>query len=300
MTDGRLSVLHHIRAYAKNSAGIEFLASILKGKTGTLDLLYVEEILEDIEDDSRRDLAEEQKPEKDKPSAEKLLSNTETSMSELLPEFNLNSIYTSGDPAEEVLKFGRREDYDLLSLKAYGKGGFKKSILGAHGNKIVKASTMPTLVHKGKLDSSERLLIHVPNNKKRCTNLVSYLANLFDGSKPAITFLVILSEEGEKFEGYTSGEEEFLEESLENYAREEYSYLDIAQEIISERGMDADVRYRTGEITEEILTEAREGRYDLLAFSPEKQNILTSLWSGDKSLKVIRDIEVSVLKFPST
>ena len=299
MTDGKLSVLHHIRAYSKNSAGIEFLASILKGKTGTLDLLYVEEILEDIEDDSRRDLAEEQKPEKEKPSAEKIISNTRTAMSELLPEFNLSSISTSGDPAEEVLTLGTQKDYDLLSLAADRKGGFKNSILGAHGNKIVKASTIPTLVHKGELDSCERLLIHIPNDRERCTDLVTYLTDLFEGSKPAITFLVILSKESEKFEGYTSGEEEYLKESLENYAREEYSYLDMAQEIINERGLEADVRYRAGEITEEILTEAREGRYDLMAFSPEKQNILNSLWSGNKFLEVIKEIEVSVLKFPS-
>ena len=193
MTNGELSVLHHIRAFTEGGTGIEFLASILKGNTGTIDLLYVEEILEDIKDDSRRDLVEEQRPKKEKQPPKEILSRTEEKLGKLLPEFNLNSVSTSGDPAEVTLEHGMEQDYDLLSLEAYGKGGFRKSVLGAHGNKIVKASTTPTLVHKGELDSCERLLIHVPNNKERCTSLVSYLADLFEGSKPAMTFLIILS-----------------------------------------------------------------------------------------------------------
>jgi len=291
-------VLHHLQAIKENNSGLGFLASIISGKTGKIDMIYVEEVLARITDDARRDLAEEQRSQEERPEPEDVLSMARRTMAGPLPEFELDTLSSAGDPVELVLNRLKDEEYDLLSLEAYGKGGFRKNILGAHVNKIVSKSPVPTLVHKGELDSCERVLIHVPNDRERSTNLTNYLANLLEGSKPAITFLVILSEKGEKFEGYISGEEEYLEESLENYAREEYGYLDLAQEIISERGIDADVRYRTGEIQEEILAEAKEGRYDMLAFSPEKQNILTSMWSGDKSLELIRDLDISVLKFP--
>jgi len=298
MNTENITVLHHLRANKKSNSELGFLASILSGKAGKIDMMYVEEVLARITDEARRDLAEEQRIKEERPAPEEVLSLARQKMSETLHEFQLNTISPAGDPVELVLNRLKDEKYDLLSLEAYGKGGFRKNILGAHVNKIVSKSPIPTLVHKGELDSCERVLIHVPNDRERSTNLTNYLANLLEGSKPAITFLVILSEKGEKFEGYISGEEEYLEESLENYAREEYGYLDLAQEIISERGIDADVRYRTGEIQEEILAEAKEGRYDMLAFSPEKQNILTSMWSGDKSLELIRDLDISVLKFP--
>jgi len=298
MNSDEIAVLHHLRAIAENHAALKFLASILRGKAGKLDMVYVEEILDRITDDARRDLAEEQRSQEEAIDQEKELTVARRTMKEAIPEFELNTHSLSGDPVRQVMNRLKEEEYDLLSLEAYGKGGFRKNILGAHVNKIVSKSPVPTLVHKGELDSCERVLIHVPNDRGRSTNLTTYLADLVEGFKPAITFLVILSEEGEKFEGYTSGEEEYLMESLENYAREEYGYLELAQEIINERGMEADVRYRTGDIQEEILAEAKEGRYDLMAFSPEKQNILTSIWSGDRSLEVMRDIDISVLKFP--
>lgn len=293
-----IKVLQYLRANIENNPALGFLASILGGKAGKLDMMYVEVILNRIADDARRDLAEEQRNQKERPAPEEVFPLARRRIEDVLPEFELRTLSPAGDPVEQVLNQLRKEEYDLLSLQAYGKGGFRKNILGAHVNSVVKESPVPTLVHKGELNSCERVLIHVPNDRERSTNLTSYLAELLEGAKPAITFLVILSEEGEKFEGYTSGEEEYLMESLENYAREEFGYLDMAQEIIAEQGIEADVRYRTGEIQEEILAEAKEGRYDLLAFSPEKQNILTSMWSGDKSLELMRDIDISVLEFP--
>lgn len=298
MNSEDLTVLHHLRPYTESNPALGFLASILSDKAGKLDMMYVEEVLDRITDEARRELAKEQRGQKERLGPEEVLTLARGTMEEALLEFELNTISPSGDPVEQVLSRLREKEYDLLSLEAYGRGGFRKNILGAHVNKIVRKYPVPTLVHKGELDSCEQVLIHVPNDRERSTSLISYLADLLEGSKPAITFLVILSEEGEKFEGYTSGEEEYLMESLENYAREEFGYLDLAQEIIHEQGMDAEVRHRTGEVQEEILAEAKEGRYDLMAFSPEKQNILTSIWSGDKSLEIVRDIDISVLKFP--
>lgn len=298
MSSEDISVLHHLRAVTEKSLALQFLVSILRGKTGKLDMIHVEEILDHITDETRRNLAEEQRSQEERSAPEEVLSLAKRTMERALPEFDLNTLSPPGDLVEQVLSQLREKEYGLLSLEAYGKGGFRKNILGAHVNTIVRKSPLPTLVHKGELDSCERVLIHVPNDRERSTSLISYLADLLEGSKPAITFLVILSEEGEKFEGYTSGEEEYLMESLENYAREEFGYLDLAQEIINKQGMDAEVRYRTGEVQEEILAEAKEGRYDLMAFSPEKQNILTSIWSGDKSLEIMRDIDISVLNFP--
>jgi len=302
MEENEVSVLHHLQAAVEDNLALKFLGSILQGRSGKVDLLYVEEVLGEIADEKRRKLAQEQQEQGQKPAPreEDTLTRVEEKVKQFLPECIVSTSSVAGDPVEEVLDQLERKSYDLLSLEAYGRGGFRKNILGAHVNKIVQESLVPTLVHKGELAACKRVLVHVPNDRGRCTRLITYLADLFRASRPTITFLVILPESQEKFEGYISGEEERLLESIDNYDREEFKYLDIAREIMAERGIKGEARGRIGQVPEEILAEAKEGRYDLMAFFPEEPNILTSLWSGDESLKTMRDIDISFLKFVGT
>lgn len=299
MVNEKINVLHHLQITPEGNVILRFLSSILEGKGGVVDLICVEEVLADINDGGRRELAGEQQEQSATAPAKEMIKRAREELQTLTPRFSLNPLLASGDPVEEILAQLERKHYDLLSLQAYERGMFKKSVLGPHVNEIVQRTTVPTLVHKGELASCERVLIHIPNERQRCTNLVTYLANLLEAADPAITFLVILSESSEKFEGYTSGEEEYLLKSMENYAREEFGYLDTAEAIMESHGVDTEVRHRIGETSEEILKEAKEGRYDLLAFAPEKPNVLKSLWSGDKALKVMQDVGISVLKFPT-
>ncbi|MCF7890105.1 universal stress protein [Candidatus Bipolaricaulota bacterium] len=296
MGKNEFTVLHHLRG-AENYAALDFLASVLNGPGGHVQLVYVEERIPDIEDDSRRKLARKQCEKTERPDSEDLVNRAKERLEKIGPDFSVSFQTTFGDPVEEVLGQLGRGGYDLLSLEAHGRGGFRKNILGAHVNELVQEAPIPTMVHKGELKECERILIHVPNDRNRCAGLITYFADLFRGSEPAITFLTILEDEDEKFEGYISGEEDYLKESIENYDRDEFGYLNIARKILDENEMEAEVRYRIGDTREEILTEAKEGRYDLMAFSPEKENILSSLWSGDKSLKLMQEIDISFLKY---
>jgi len=299
MNNNEFSVMHYLRG-SENSPGLYFLASLLGGRSGTIELICVEEHIPDIGDDSRRELAREQRKEYERPDPETLISRAKKTFEELRPNFSVSTHIYSGDPVEEVSNQLDREVYDLLSLEARGRGGFRRTILGVHVNELVQISPIPTLVHKGELKECEQVLIHVPNDEDRCASLVTYFADLLEGTKPVITFLSVLPDEDEKFEGYFSGEEDYLRGSIENYDREEFRYLKIARDILADRDMDAEDRYRIGNTQEEIITEAKEGRYDLMAFFPEKENILTSLWSGDKSLELMQEIDISFLKYQNS
>lgn len=297
MDSDEFSVLHMVRE-SEDVVSLEFLASLLTNLKVNIQLIYVKELMPEIEEKSRRDLAREQREERESVEPDALMSRSKSKLAELMPNFRVSSLMTSGDPVEEVLSTLNDNRIDLLSLEAHGRGGFRENILGAHVNKLVKESPVPTLVHKGQLKDCERVLIHVPNEQERCANLVNYVSRLFQGTELTLTFLSILADGDEKFEGYISGEEDYLRESIENYDREEFGYLEMAQEILEERGLEAKARYRIGGTQEEILTEAKEGRYDLMVFSPEKENVLTNMWSGDKSLKLMQEIDISFLKYP--
>lgn len=297
MSSDELSVLHSVR-HSEDMVALEFLATLLSDLTGNIQLIYVKELIQEIEEESRRELAREQRKERESIEPDALLSRTKSKLEDLMPEFTVSSIIKSGDPVKEVLSRLNSNGIDILSLGAHGRGAFRKNILGAHISKLVQESRVPTLVHKGELRNCERVLIHVPNDRHRCAGLVTFLTDLFHGSDMAITFLTILADGDEKFEGYVSGEEDYLKGSIENYDREEFDYLEMARDILEKRGLEAEARYRIGDTQEEILTEAKEGRYDLVAFSPEKENALASMWSGDKSLKLMQEIDISFLKYP--
>lgn len=299
MDNDEFSVLHSVRE-SEDIVSLEFLASLLAELKGNIQLIYVKERIKEIEEEPRRELARKQREERESIDPDALLSRTKSKLEELVPNLTVSTIMASGDPVEEVLSHLDGGKIDMLSLEAHGRGGFRENILGAHVNKLVQNSPVPTLVHKGQLKDCERVLIHVPNDEERCVKLVNYVSNLFRGSAKTITFLSILADKDEKFEGYISGEEDYLRESIENYDREEFGYLKIAQEILEERGLEAEARYRIGSTQEEILTEAKEGRYDLMAFSPKKENVLASMWSGDKSLKLMQEIDISFLKYPES
>lgn len=299
MNDNEFSVLHLLKG-SENSTTLYFLASLLGERTGTIELICVEEHIPDIVDDSRRELARKQSEEREKSDPETLIARAKTTLEDLSSNFSVSTSISSGDPVEEVLNQLDRNVYDLLSVEAHGRGGFRRTILGVHVHELVQRSPVPTLVHKGELKECEQVLIHVPNDEDRCAALVTYFADLLEGTKPVITFLTVLADEDEKFEGYFSGEEDYLRESIENYDRKEFRYLKIARDILNDRDMGAEDRYRIGNTREEIITEAKEGRYDLMAFFPEKENILTNLWSGDKSLELMQEIDISFLQYQNS
>lgn len=299
MEDRTVSVLHHLQRVPEDKTSLYFLASLLQGKRCSVDLLSVEEHPEAIDDEARKELAREQREKQTQVDVDTAMQEGKRILTEHLGQANVNVLESSGDPAREVLQMLDKRQYDLLSLAAYGRGGFRKTILGAHVNKLVRETQVPVLVHKGDISSCERILVPVPNDHDRCTKFTAFLASLLPAAKQAtITLLVIFSEEHEMFEGYTTGEQKQLIDSIENLNREELKYLDIAQQQFAEEGIETEVRGRIGDIGDQILNEAKEGRYDMMAFAPQKPNVLSSLWSGDKSLEVIRNIEISPLKFP--
>ncbi|MFB6215176.1 MAG: universal stress protein, partial [Candidatus Bipolaricaulia bacterium] len=261
-----------------------------------IDIIYVTEKSSEVEEKRRRDLAREQREHFSSVGSEEALEEARS----IFSETTVNVITTShtGDPVEEVIHKLGEQQFDLFALTAFGRGGFSKEILGAHVKPILEKTSLPVLIHKGELTSCERVLMHVPNDEERCINLANYLSRFLKHSKPSVTFLSILEEGHPHFEGYTSPEdEEGLAEVRKDYEFEEKAYLQKAKDILTEEGIEAEIRHRIGGLSDELLKEAKEGRYDLMSFAPEKPGLLQSLWEGDVSFEIIRDVEISVLKF---
>lgn len=291
-----LKVLYYSQGRKEDEKALVYLKSLLSDALDQLTIFHINEEISAVEEKKRRDLAEEQS--KHISSVEQ--EETFKSADDLFEHTSVKLITGSakGDPVEEVTKKLEAKEFDLFYLTAFGRGGFAKEILGAHVKPILEKTNLPVLIHKGKIRSCERVLMHVPNDKKRCIDHARFMKDLLLTSKPAVTFLSVLEEGHPHFEGYTSPEDEQgLTEVRRDYEEKERDYLTTAKEILSEEGIEAEIRHRIGDMTTELLKEAKEGRYDLMTFAPEKPGVLESLWHGDVSFEVIRDVEISVLKF---
>lgn len=294
-----LNILYYDQGTEEDGAALKYVKSLLGDSEGTLQVLYVKENPSAVGDEKRQNLAEEQRKQKTIAACEPSLEKAESIMADL-KNMEVELTRLKGDPVKEVKGLLSKGSYHLLVMTAFGRGGFSKDLIGAHAKPLVQQFGVPVLLHKGKLETCERILINVPPNRERCLSFARFLSLLLGGSRPAITFLSIIENEHRHFEGYTSAEESRLTEALEDSDREELEYPVAAQRILEQEGFDAEVRHRSGDMTQEMLNEAREGRYDLMAFSPEEHGPLQQLWFGDESFEVMRDIEISVLKVPGS
>ena len=294
-----LKVLYYSQGRKEDSNALNYLKSLLDENVDEIDIIYVTEKSSEVEEKRRRDLAKEQREQFGSVESDEALQKAR----DIFSSTSLKVITTSssGDPVEEIKQELEGKQFDLLTLSSFGRGGFTKEILGAHVKPLLERSSLPILIHKGELRACERVLMHVPNDEERCLNLARYLSRFLRHSKPIVTFLSILEEGHPHFDGYTSPEdEEGLAEVRKDYEFEEKEYLQTAQEVLTGEGIDVEIRHRIGSLPSELLKEAREGRYDLMTFAPEKPGLLQNLWQGDVSFEIIRDVEISVLKFLKT
>ncbi|MFP4646136.1 MAG: universal stress protein [Candidatus Bipolaricaulota bacterium] len=293
-----LQVLYYNQGTQEDKAALRYIASLLGHAEGTLDLLYVTEEASAVANQKRWDLAVEQRSQKEISSSEKALDDAQDILTTM--EMVTTAEDSEGDPVKKVKAALKRKHYDLLVLAAFGRGGFSKDVIGAHAKPLVQQFGVPVLLHKGKLESCERVLIHVPADKDLCTQFMHYMTRLLGNSPPALTLLSIIKPGHQHFEGYTSAEDQRLTKALADYDRDELDYLETAECVLESEGFQAEIRHRNGDMTEELLNEAKEGRYDLMAFAPEEHGTLMNMWYGDESFEIMRDVEISVLKFPAS
>lgn len=293
-----LNVLYYSQGREEDQNALSYLKSMLSKSLEQLTVLYITEEISAVEGKKRRDLAKEQSKHTMNVEREETFDNADITFDDTSVE--LVNLSAKGDPVEEVSKKLNDKEFDLFVLTAFGRGGFAKEILGAHVKPILKQSNVSILVRKGNIKSCERVLMHIPRDTDRCVKLARFISRLFKYSNPTVTFLSVLEEGHPHFEGYTSPEDEQgLAEVRRDYEEEEREHLNIAKKILLTEGLETEIRHRIGNLTTELTSEAREGRYDLMVFAPEKPGVLESLWHGDTSFEIIRDIEISVLKFLS-
>lgn len=96
-------------------------------------------------------------PPKDKPSfnvaayVENLHSSAEKSLQEVIDKkignkLKTHALIAHGDVAEKIAHIAKKEKIDLIVIASHGTKGWKKSFLGSVAEKLVRISSVPTLI----------------------------------------------------------------------------------------------------------------------------------------------------------
>ena len=85
--------------------------------------------------------------------AEFVLSDVEKALSDYPNE--VQTIYTSGNPSQQITKFAEENDVDLIVMGNRGLGAFSRTLLGSVSNKVLNHSNVSVLIVKGDVDTDK-------------------------------------------------------------------------------------------------------------------------------------------------
>jgi nucleotide-binding universal stress UspA family protein len=105
-------------------------------------------------------------PPKDKPSfniteyVKNLCSSAEKSLQEVIDkkignELKAHISVAHGNVAEKIAQYAHKENIDLIIIASHGTTGWKKPFLGSVTEKLVRFSTIPTLIIRKPLEKNK-------------------------------------------------------------------------------------------------------------------------------------------------
>jgi nucleotide-binding universal stress UspA family protein len=172
------------------------------------------------------------------------------------------TIWRSGRLAEEVLLQARAAPYDLVVIGSRGRRGMVRLLLGSVALQVAGHAPGSVLVVKGRARDLARFLVCSSAGpvSERTVQFAGRLARLLSAS---VTLLHVMSQLSLTERAAADDLEASAEELIQRGSREGI-HLSRMVELLARGGLAARAVVRHGLVREEILAEAREGRYDLL------------------------------------
>ena len=62
--------------------------------------------------------------------------------------FTVNCVLAMGEPSDEIIKFVRTHNVDLIAMSTHGRGGIKRLVIGSVADKVVRTAPRPVLVYR--------------------------------------------------------------------------------------------------------------------------------------------------------
>jgi nucleotide-binding universal stress UspA family protein len=234
--------------------------------------------------------------------ADQILKKAETSMAAGAGVVNAHAVI--GSPTRLILE--RANDYDLVVVGAKGRGTVGEVGLGPVASRVAGHAPVPVLIARNlQGDEGLRILIAVDGSGASLA-AIDALRKMFDLGSAQICLMHVaetpwlhLDLESE-WQTYSEEDKEASDEGTleKELVREGEAVLDEARTMLTGRHYSITTRMDQGSPSNEILSEADRGQYDLVVVGSTGARDLKHGMLGSVSFKLAWDAPCSVLVVP--
>jgi len=194
---------------------------------------------------------------------------------------------SSGGAVKGLLAEIRAGNYEMVVLRARRAIRYRQRLGHKVARRVAIDSPIPVLIVKGK-DQPETLrrILICTGGKDVSNPVIRKGAELAAASGASVTLLHITSPVPSMYTGMDEMEETF--EELMQTDTPVARHLRQAANLLVEKGIEAHLEIRQGDVTEEILAESEDGGYDLIVIgaSPHDQR-LKEWFMGDVTRNLV-------------
>lgn len=201
--------------------------------------------------------------------------------------------FEDGKWDQAVLRRSQLAAYDLVIIGSRGRRGILNTLFGSPARHIAEAASIPVLVLKGRPRAFKKLLICSSAGpvSERTVDFAGRLAKLLGAE---ITLLHVMSQLSI---GERSREDDLTASAAELMSREsmEGQHLRTMLAHLESETVIARALVRHGLVVDEVIAEAKSGRYDLIAVGAHITPGLPAFLVDDLAAKILHATSLPIL-----
>ncbi|MFP4345960.1 MAG: universal stress protein [Anaerolineales bacterium] len=168
-----------------------------------------------------------------------------------------------GRVSAKVLREVHEHPYDLVIIGSRGRRGISKLLFGSTALQITEQVPLPVLVVKGRLRQNNKYLVCTSTGPVS-ERAVRFSARLAKQMGATVHLLHVMSQVPLDARGTTLEELEESAEELIAHGSREGRHLQEMLGLLKQEGIEARALVRHGLVVDEIIGEARKGRYEMI------------------------------------
>ncbi len=221
----------------------------------------------------------------------RMLQRTSNAICDHVP--HIETLIRRGHAAEEILEETEENEYDLVVVGSRGRRGITRFLMGSTAARLARYCPSPVLIVKGTRRSLRSILVCTAGAEsgEKDTELAGRIAALTGAT---IIALHVMSQLPLNLDVDAHDLECSTRALLTSDAREGV-HLRKALRILKNLEVEAEAKVRHGLVVDEILTEAKEGDYDLVVIGAHVASGLDRFMLTDTTEQIVLGCDRPVL-----
>lgn len=203
-------------------------------------------------------------------------------------------LWKDGPVTQEVIDRSEAIGYGLVVIGSRGRRGLKRLLAGSRACEIVEHGPASILVVKGYRQRPIARILVCSAAGPTSEPTVCFAARLAQATSASVTLIHVMSQVALEWDAQARDLEAEAKELIEAHSREG-DHMDRMLALLKEENVKAHAVVRHGLVVEEVLTEAREGRFDILVIGAHITPGIKSTWVDDLSEQIMLSADRPVL-----